>query len=340
MSAKPPRVPPRRSKGTCSSLRTIAPRPGRYALAMRIARFSHSGEVSYGLVLGPDRPAGEAGRPAGEAGGPADGTGTASGTGSINGSGVNGSAVNEGPAADQLMVAQLAGHPFGGRAEDIKLTGIRYPLASVRLLAPILPSKVICVGKNYADHAREMGTEPPEEPVIFLKPSTAVSGPGDSIVRPTDLSERVDYEGELAVVIGRLCRQVPAGRVLEVIFGYTCANDVTARDLQARDGQWTRAKGFDTFCPLGPWMETGVDPADLELSTSLNGEVKQHSRTSLMLHGVAELIMAVSQVMTLLPGDVLLTGTPAGVGPMGKGDQVSVTIEGIGTLTNPVTDRD
>ena len=197
---------------------------------MRIARFSHSGEVSYGLVLGPDRPAGEAG-------GPADGTGTASGTGSINGSGVNGSAVNESPAADQLMVAQLAGHPFGGRAEDIKLTGIRYPLASVRLLAPILPSKVICVGKNYADHAREMGTEPPEEPVIFLKPSTAGSGPGDSIVRPTDLSERVDYEGELAVVIGRLCRQVPAGRVPEVIFGYTCANDVTARDLQARDGQ-------------------------------------------------------------------------------------------------------
>jgi len=300
---------------------------------MRIARFSRSGEVSYGLVLGPDRPAGEAG-------GPADGTGTASGTGSANGSGVNGSPVNEGPAADQLMVAQLAGHPFGGRAEDIKLTGIRYPLASVRLLAPILPSKVICVGKNYADHAAEMGTEPPEEPVIFLKPSTAVSGPGDSIVRPTDLSERVDYEGELAVVIGRLCRQVPAGRVPEVIFGYTCANDVTARDLQARDGQWTRAKGFDTFCPLGPWMETDVDPADLELSTSLNGEVKQHSRTSLMLHGVVELIMAVSQVMTLLPGDVLLTGTPAGVGPMGKGDQVSVTIEGIGTLTNPVTDRD
>ncbi len=307
---------------------------------MRIARFSRSGEVSYGLVLGPDRPAGEAGRPAGEAGGPADGTGTASGTGSANGSGVNGSAVNEGPTADQLMVAQLAGHPFGGRAEDIKLAGVRYPLASVRLLAPILPSKVICVGKNYADRAREMGTEPPEEPVIFLKPSTAVSGPGDSIVRPTDLSERVDYEGELAVVIGRLCRQVPAGRVPEVIFGYTCANDVTARDLQARDGQWTRAKGFDTFCPLGPWMETDVDPADLELSTSLNGEVKQHSRTSLMLHGVAELIMAVSQVMTLLPGDVLLTGTPAGVGPMGKGDQVSVTIEGIGTLTNPVTDRD
>src|SRR6266852_9052395 len=292
MSARPPRVPPRRSKGTCSSLRTIAPRPGRYALAMRIARFSHNGEVSYGLVLGPDRPAGEAG-------GPADGTGTASGAGSANGSGVNGSAVNEGPAADQLMVAQLAGHPFGGRAEDIKLTGIRYPLASVRLLAPILPSKVICVGKNYADHAREMGTEPAEEPVIFLKPSTAVSGPGDSIVRPTDLSERVDYEGELAVVIGRLCRQVTSGRVPEVIFGYTCANDVTARDLQARDGQWSRAKGFDSFCPLGPWSETEADPADLALTTMLNGEVRQSSRTSLLMHGVGEIVAFISQVMSL-----------------------------------------
>ncbi len=295
---------------------------------MRIARFSHNGEVSYGLVLGPERPAGEAG-------GAADDTGMATGTGSANGSAANGS-----DRADQLMVAQLAGHPFGGRAEDIKLTGIRFPLASVRLLAPILPSKVIGIGRNYADHAREMGTEPPEEPVIFLKPSTAVSGPGDPIVRPADISERVDYEGELAVVIGRLCRQVPAERVPEVIFGYTCANDVTARDLQAKDGQWTRAKGFDTFCPLGPWMETDVDPADLELSTSLNGEIKQHSRTSLIIHGVPALVMAVSQVMTLLPGDVLLTGTPAGVGPMGKGDQVSVTIEGIGTLSNLVTDRD
>src|SRR6266852_6432463 len=300
---------------------------------MRIARFSHNGEVSYGLVLGPDRPAGEAG-------GPADGTGTASGAGSANGSGVNGSAVNEGPAADQLMVAQLAGHPFGGRAEDIKLTGIRYPLASVRLLATILPSKVICVGKNYADHAREMGTEPPEEPVIFLKPSTAVSGPGDSIVRPTDLSERVDYEGELAVVIGRLCRQVPAGRVPEVIFGYTCGNDVTARDLQARDGQWTRAKAFDTFCPLGPWMETGTDPADLGITTTVNGDVRQHARTSELLWDVPSLVEYVSSVMTLLPGDVLLTGTPEGVGPLTDGDEVSVTVESIGTLTNRVVIRD
>ena len=291
---------------------------------MRIARFSHNGEVSYGLVLGADSRAG-------------DEPGTANGSASAgNGEHPGVSADGDGP----LMVAQLAGHPFGGRAEDIKLTGVRFPLADVRLLAPILPSKVVCIGKNYADHAREMGGEPPDEPVIFLKPSTAVCGPGDPIQRPTLLSERVDFEGELAVVIGRLCRQVPADRAAEVIFGYTCANDVTARDLQARDGQWTRAKGFDTFCPLGPWIETDVDPADLELSTVLNGDVKQHSRTSLLLHGVHALVMFVSQVMTLLPGDVLLTGTPAGIGPMDKGDQVSVTIEGIGTLSNPVTDRD
>jgi 2-keto-4-pentenoate hydratase/2-oxohepta-3-ene-1,7-dioic acid hydratase in catechol pathway len=269
---------------------------------MRIARFSHAGQVSYGLVVAADAQ-------------PGDGGG-------------------------QLVLAQLAGHPFGGRAEDLNLTGLRFPLAEVRLLAPILPSKVICIGKNYADHAAEMGSSVPAEPVIFLKPSTAVCGPGDPVARPARLSERVDYEGELAVVIGRLCREVPAERVPEVIFGYTCANDVTARDLQARDGQWTRAKAFDTFCPLGPWIETDLDPADLELTTRLNGEVRQNSRTSLLLHDAAALVGFVSQVMTLLPGDVLLTGTPAGVGPMAKGDEVSVSIEGIGTLTNPVTDRD
>jgi 2-keto-4-pentenoate hydratase/2-oxohepta-3-ene-1,7-dioic acid hydratase in catechol pathway len=185
-----------------------------------------------------------------------------------------------------------------------------------------------------------MGSEPPPEPVIFLKPSTAVIGPGDFITRPAGLSERVDFEGELAVVIGRICRDVPVERVPEVVFGYTCANDVTARDLQARDGQWARAKGFDTFCPLGPWIETDTDPADLELSTTVNGDVRQHSRTSLLLHDVAALVSYVSAVMTLLPGDVLLTGTPAGVGPLQKGDEVSVTIQGIGTLTNPVVDRD
>lgn len=247
--------------------------------------------------------------------------------------------LGEGPVAADLVVAELAGHPFGSREEELKLTGGQFRLDDVRLLAPILPSKVICIGKNYADHARELGGEPPAEPIIFLKPSTSVIGPGDPILRPAALSERVDYEGELAVVIGRVCRDVPAGRVGEVIFGYTCANDVTARDLQSRDGQWSRAKGFDTFCPLGPWIETGADPADLALTTWLNGEVRQDSRTSLLLHDVAALVVFVSQVMTLLPGDVLLTGTPAGVGPMAAGDEVSVTIEGIGTLRNPVRDR-
>jgi len=295
---------------------------------MRVARFSHDGEVGYGLVVGANE---AADRP-----GPASGANGTSAAG-VAGGAAGGAAGDEGP----LMVAQLAGHPFGGRAEDVKLTGARFPLSQVRLLAPILPSKVVCVGKNYADHVREMGgAEPPPEPVIFLKPSTSVCGPGDPILRPAGLSERVDYEGELAVVIGRLCKQVTAERVGEVIFGYTCANDVTARDLQARDGQWTRAKGFDTFCPLGPWIETGIDPADLALTTRLNDEVRQSSRTSLLLRDVTTLVSYVSEVMTLLPGDVLLTGTPAGIGPMSRGDEVSVTIEGIGTLSNPVTDRD
>jgi 2-keto-4-pentenoate hydratase/2-oxohepta-3-ene-1,7-dioic acid hydratase in catechol pathway len=210
----------------------------------------------------------------------------------------------------------------------------------VRLLAPVLPSKVVAIGKNYAAHAREMGGEPPAEPVIFLKPSTSVAGPVDAIVRPVKLSKRVDYEGELAVVIGRPGRDVPPERAGDVIFGYTCANDVTARDLQAADGQWTRAKGFDTFCPLGPWIETELSPADLEIRTTVNHAVRQESRTSLLLHDVPALISYVSAVMTLLPGDVLLTGTPDGVGPLEPGDHVSVTIEGIGTLSNRVVDSD
>src|SRR5690606_31251594 len=159
-----------------------------------------------------------------------------------------------------------------------------------------------------------MGSEPPEEPILFLKPSTAVIGPGDGIVYPQKLSERVDYEGELAVVIGRLCREVPRHRAAEVVFGYTCANDVTARDLQAKDDQWGRAKGFDTFCPLGPWIETQLDPSDIAITTTLNGEVKQSARTAQLIHDVPALIEFVSSVMTLLPGDVILTGTPAGVG--------------------------
>ena len=275
---------------------------------MRIARFARGGDVGYGIV--------EDVQPDGAAG------------------------AGTGPDADGLVVAELMGHPFGIGAESVRFTGDRYPLADVRLLAPVLPSKVVAIGRNYAEHVREMGNEPPAEPVIFLKPSTAVAGPQDPIVYPVGLSERVDFEGELAVVIGRLCRQVPEDRVPDVIFGYTCANDVTARDLQARDGQWARAKGFDTFCPLGPWIETDLDPADLELTTIVNGEIRQNARTSQLMHGVTELVAYVSDVMTLLPGDVLLTGTPAGVGPLKDGDEVSVTIEGIGTLSNGVISRD
>jgi 2-keto-4-pentenoate hydratase/2-oxohepta-3-ene-1,7-dioic acid hydratase in catechol pathway len=253
--------------------------------------------------------------------------------------------VVEGESGQPQTISELHGHPFGIDPAGVRLTGQRYPLAEVRLLAPVLPSKVVAVGRNYAEHVKEMrklsGTgEPPEEPVLFLKPSTSVTGPGDRIAYPVKLTDRVDYEGELAVIIGRLCRDVPKERAEDVIFGYTCANDVTARDLQLRDGQWTRAKGFDTFCPLGPWMETGTDPSDLGITTTVNGEVRQHARTRELLWDVPSLIEHVSAVMTLLPGDVLLTGTPEGVGPLADGDEVAVTIESIGTLTNKVVIRD
>jgi 2-keto-4-pentenoate hydratase/2-oxohepta-3-ene-1,7-dioic acid hydratase in catechol pathway len=253
--------------------------------------------------------------------------------------------VVEGESGQPQTISELHGHPFGIDPAGVRLTGQRYPLAEVRLLAPVLPSKVVAVGRNYAEHIKEMRTlsgpsQLPQEPVLFLKPSTSVTGPGDRIAYPVKLTDRVDYEGELAVVIGRLCRDVPKERAEDVIFGYTCANDVTARDLQLRDGQWTRAKGFDTFCPLGPWMETGTDPSDLGITTTVNGEVRQHARTRELLWDVPSLIEHVSAVMTLLPGDVLLTGTPEGVGPLSDGDEVSVTIESIGTLTNKVVIRD
>ncbi|HEX6469026.1 MAG TPA: fumarylacetoacetate hydrolase family protein [Streptosporangiaceae bacterium] len=233
-------------------------------------------------------------------------------------------------------IAAIDAHPFG----ELRFTGKRFALDDVRLVAPILPSKVVAIGKNYAGHVREMGGEAPPEPVIFMKPSTSVIGPGEPIAYPQKLSERVDFEGELAIVIGRLCRDVPVERTAEVVLGYTCANDVTARDLQRRDGQWTRAKGFDTFCPLGPWIETEVDPADLAITTSVNGQVRQDARTSLLLHNVPTLLSYVSQVMTLLPGDVILTGTPEGIGPLEIDDEVAVEIESIGTLTNRVVARD
>lgn len=232
---------------------------------------------------------------------------------------------------DTAVAKEIAEHPFGTPT----FTGRSWPLADVRLLAPILASKVVCVGKNYAAHAAEMGGGAPEQPVIFIKPNTAIVGPNVPIVYPPS-STRVDYEGELAVVIGRPCKDVPAARARDVILGYTVANDVTARDQQQSDGQWTRGKGYDTFCPLGPWIETDLDPADLEIRTELDGEVRQRSRTSLLLHDIPQLVEWVSTVMTLLPGDVILTGTPEGVGPMQVGQQVSVTVEGIGTLTNPV----
>lgn len=235
---------------------------------------------------------------------------------------------------DAATAREIAEHPFGTPT----FTGRSWPLADTRLLAPILASKVICIGKNYAAHAAEMGGEAPENPVIFIKPNTSIIGPGVPILRPKS-SDRVDFEGELAIVIGRPCRDVKAAAAKDVILGYTIGNDVTARDQQKADGQWTRGKGHDTFCPLGPWIETELDPADLEIRTELNGEVKQRSRTSLMLHDVGDIVEWISAVMTLLPGDVILTGTPEGIGPMVAGDTVSVTVEGLGTLTNPVADR-
>jgi len=230
------------------------------------------------------------------------------------------------------VAREIAEHPFGTPT----FTGRQWPLADVRLLAPILASKVVCVGKNYAAHVAEMGGESFEDPVIFLKPNTAIIGPNVPMVLPADANP-VHHEGELAVVIGRPCKDVPAARAAENILGYTIANDVSARDQQKKDGQWTRAKGHDTFCPVGPWIVTDLDPADLELRTEVNGHVRQNSRTSLMIHDVGEIVEWISAVMTLLPGDLILTGTPEGVGPIEAGDTVSVTIEGIGTtLTNPV----
>jgi len=236
--------------------------------------------------------------------------------------------------ADAEVAREIAEHPFGTPT----FTERSWPLADVRLLAPILASKVVCMGKNYLEHVIEMGsTTGPvsEDPIIFLKPNTSIIGPGIPIQLPANASP-VHHEGELAVVIGRPCKDVTAARAAENILGYTIANDVSARDQQQADGQWMRAKGHDTFCPVGPWIVTDLDPADLEIRTEVNGALRQHSRTSLMIHDVGAIIEWVSAVMTLLPGDLILTGTPAGVGPIEDGDTVSITIEGIGTLTNPV----
>ena len=213
------------------------------------------------------------------------------------------------------------------------------PLGEVRLLAPVIPrSKVIGIGRNYADHAREMGNEVPAEPLMFLVPNTAVVGPGDPVVLPRQ-SSNVHYEGELAVVIGKIAKDVRIEDALDCVWGYTVADDVTARDLQQSDGQWARAKGFDTFCPLGPWVETEIDVSDLRLVTRLDGEVVQDGTTADIVHQVPYLVAYASAAFTLLPGDVILTGTPSGVGPVRAGQRVSVEIEGIGTLDNPFVRR-
>jgi 2-keto-4-pentenoate hydratase/2-oxohepta-3-ene-1,7-dioic acid hydratase in catechol pathway len=234
-----------------------------------------------------------------------------------------------------LTVAALSEFPWAAAS----FTGERWALPDVRLLAPIFPTKIVGIGKNYAEHAAEMGGEAPAAPLMFLKPPTAVIGPADAIRLPVE-SQQVDYEGELAVVIGPLgANQVSRENAPATVLGYTIGNDVTARDLQRVDGQWTRAKGYNSFCPLGPWIETVLDPADLAIRTELDGQVRQESRTSKLIHDVATLVSYVSHVMTLLPGDIILTGTPAGVGPMKARQTVSVTVEGIGTLSNPVRDR-
>jgi 2-keto-4-pentenoate hydratase/2-oxohepta-3-ene-1,7-dioic acid hydratase in catechol pathway len=240
------------------------------------------------------------------------------------------------PDEDAMIVA-LAGDPLHVGVNPLEQ---QLKLADVRLLAPVIPrSKVVGIGRNYAAHAAELGNDVPTEPLMFLKPNTSVVGPGDPVFYPRQSSE-VHYEGELAVVIGRICRDVAPERVAEVIYGYTVGNDVTARDLQKSDVQFTRGKGFDSFCPLGPWIETELDTSDLRVTTHLNGDLVQDGSTKDLIFDVATLIAHVSSVMTLLPGDVILTGTPEGVGPMNPGDEVDVTVTGIGTLTNKVVSRD
>lgn len=232
--------------------------------------------------------------------------------------------------ADDGTVVLISDEPFAAWEPEGSVS-----LRSADLLAPVTPTKIVCVGVNYRAHAKEMGHDMPVEPIIFLKPPTALNRPGREIHLPPGVG-RVDYEGELAVVIGRHTHRASREEAKENILGYTCANDVTAREIQRRDGQWARAKGFDGFCPLGPWVETDVDPTDLLLQSVVNGEVRQEARTSDMIFDVYELVSFISQVMTLVPGDVVLTGTPSGIGELHAGDTVEVRIEGVGTLTNTV----
>ncbi len=228
-------------------------------------------------------------------------------------------------------VGLLEGSPF----EGFRRLEADQPAGSVRLLAPVIPGKIICIGRNYIAHAREHEVEVPDVPLIFLKPTTAIIGPEDRIILPPQ-SSQVEHEGELVVVIGKRGRWISHEEALEYVLGYTVGNDVTARDLQNRDAQWTRAKGFDSFCPIGPWIETDFDPADSLITCHVNGEMRQMASTRDMVFNVKQLIAFISSVMTLEPGDIIMTGTPAGVGPLNSGDVVEVTIEGIGKLRNPV----
>ncbi len=239
------------------------------------------------------------------------------------------------------LVQKLETDPFQmfESGTEIESYGRVYPLEKVRLLAPCLPSKIICLGVNYRPHAQELAHGLPTSPLIFLKPPTAVIGPDEPIVLPRNW-KRVDYECELAVVIGKKAKYVPEEEARKYVLGYTCFNDVTERQLQKEDGQWTRAKGFDTFAPVGPWIETSVEPDDLKLETYLNGELRQSGRTSELIFGISRLISFISGIMTLLPGDIIATGTPAGIAPMQPGDVVEIKIENIGVLRNPVAAPD
>lgn len=228
-------------------------------------------------------------------------------------------------------VEELLPDPFGPYA----LTGLRWPLKKIRLLPPAQPTKIVAVGVNYADHAKEFKKTPGREPLIFLKPPSAVIGPGDPIRRPA-VSRQVDFEGELALVVGRRARHVSPAHAGRFILGHTLMNDVTARDLQRSDGQWSRAKGFDTFAPLGPWIVTGLPPKNLRIQTLVNGRLRQSSPLSRMIFPIPRLIAFITQAMTLEPGDVISTGTPAGVGPLKRGDRVEVRARGLGALSNPV----
>jgi 2-keto-4-pentenoate hydratase/2-oxohepta-3-ene-1,7-dioic acid hydratase in catechol pathway len=262
-----------------------------------------------------------------------------------NGNVANGSAVggDSAPKWGLLVddfVYPLEGAPYLSATHyGPRIDGAPFRLAEIRLLAPVTPSKVVCVGRNYAEHAAELGNEVPPEPMIFLKPPSSVIGPDEAVVYPA-ISSRVDHEGELALVIGQRCRHLREEDAASVIYGYTVANDVTARDLQKKDVQFTRGKGFDTFAPIGPWIDTTYDPADKGVRCLVNGEVRQDGNTALLIYSIGRVLAHVTQFMTLEPGDVIMTGTPAGVGPVKPGDTMTVEVEGLGSLSNPVVDEE